>query len=204
MRTCVRAIVCSCLMFTLSTGSVDIITTLSTTLVDFDRGMCLGTVSCDRIGAPSHGHIPDSTLILPPLSPGSVMLPSLPLPASRIPRGLTRVLLCVGRHRAIGDQMRGRHTVPNADMDWMQDAACQGKPSKLFFPGPGQGYEEGKRICYGCQVRQDCLNYAMVVFPQADDEHGMWGGKTPAERRKMKRRQRKLAAAGTASSGIGD
>ena len=41
---------------------------------------------------------------------------------------------------------------------------------------------EAKAICSGCPVRQECLDYAL----DSRQAYGIWGGKTPTERRRMK------------------
>ena len=63
--------------------------------------------------------------------------------------------------------------------------ACVGKDTTLWFPdrsrGP-HGSDEAKLICSGCPVRKECLQYAL----SSDMAFGVWGGTTPAERRRMK------------------
>jgi WhiB family redox-sensing transcriptional regulator len=41
-----------------------------------------------------------------------------------------------------------------------------------------------KRICIGCPVRQECLDYALV----SNQRFGIWGGLTEEERRPVRRR----------------
>jgi WhiB family transcriptional regulator, redox-sensing transcriptional regulator len=65
-------------------------------------------------------------------------------------------------------------------------AACRGTANRdIFFPtrneGPN-GAEAAKSVCEGCPVRVECLEYAL----EAEEEFGVWGGTTPAERRRMK------------------
>lgn len=78
------------------------------------------------------------------------------------------------------------------DWSWVEDAACCGKPVRLFFPftddreGPADGpvTAAAKKICAGCPVRQTCLEVAL-----ATGDGGIWGGTTLKERNAMKRRQ---------------
>lgn len=70
---------------------------------------------------------------------------------------------------------------------WKADGACVDHPNpELWFPtkgSPGQRMKEARRICAGCPVRQECLDYAL-----RNHEHfGMWGGLTERERRRHRR-----------------
>ena len=87
-------------------------------------------------------------------------------------------------------------------MNWDEEAACRSTDPDVFFPrddmkGRGHDVRAAKRICRGCPVRTQCLEFAL----EARLEHGVWGGLTDTERRSLRRsRQRKarrLAAAQT-------
>ena len=85
------------------------------------------------------------------------------------------------------------------DLTWMARAKCRDmnhdEAMLAFFPDKGQNYREGKRICLGtpatkntpgipgCSVREECLAYALMFEP--DGVVGVWGGTTPAERRRL-------------------
>jgi WhiB family redox-sensing transcriptional regulator len=74
-------------------------------------------------------------------------------------------------------------------MNWRDEAACLKENPELFFPigttGPAVGQvERAKRVCAGCPVRQDCLQWAL----SAGVDHGVWGGLDDLERRALKRR----------------
>jgi WhiB family transcriptional regulator, redox-sensing transcriptional regulator len=45
-------------------------------------------------------------------------------------------------------------------------------------------------ICGGCQVRQECLDFALAH----DQLYGIWGGTTPEDRQRARRRKRRAAA----------
>lgn len=70
---------------------------------------------------------------------------------------------------------------------WIREGACVGADPSIFFPqGPrlldfGPAYA----ICSGCPVRFECLAYALRLH--MDD--GMWGGKTPRERKQIRRKR---------------
>jgi WhiB family redox-sensing transcriptional regulator len=79
--------------------------------------------------------------------------------------------------------------------DWRTHGACLTADPELFFPisstGPALAQlEQAKSICAGCQVRQQCLDFALSTL----QTHGVWGGTSPEERQSMRRRR--LAMAG--------
>jgi len=70
---------------------------------------------------------------------------------------------------------------------WLVDAACVGVDTKLFFPGRGRTPAPAKKICGGCPVRVDCLEYAIRENVQG----GVLGGESDRARRKMRSQRRK-------------
>lgn len=72
------------------------------------------------------------------------------------------------------------------DNEWMADGKCADRPPGLFFPSDGVGVEVAKRICAGCEVRAICLDYAL----RNRIDHGVWGGTSERERRRILRRRR--------------
>lgn len=80
-------------------------------------------------------------------------------------------------------------------MDWRHSAACLTEDPELFFPigntGPALAQvEEAKKVCARCDVRQDCLSWALG----SGQDHGVWGGTSEDERRAMKRRNARSRA----------
>ena len=74
-------------------------------------------------------------------------------------------------------------------MDWRHRAECLTEDPELFFPvgttGPALAQvEEAKKVCRRCEVREECLRWAL----EAGQDHGVWGGMSEDERRAMKRR----------------
>jgi WhiB family transcriptional regulator, redox-sensing transcriptional regulator len=67
--------------------------------------------------------------------------------------------------------------------DWQERALCAQTDPEAFFPEKGGSTREAKRICAGCEVRAECLEYA-VAF---DERFGIWGGLSERERRRLKR-----------------
>ena len=47
-------------------------------------------------------------------------------------------------------------------MDWQDRALCAQTDPEAFFPEKGGSTREAKRICQGCDVRAECLEYALA------------------------------------------
>jgi WhiB family transcriptional regulator, redox-sensing transcriptional regulator len=69
---------------------------------------------------------------------------------------------------------------------WMEQAVCRGAAPSSFFPSDGSGVEAAQRICDHCPVRAECLEYAL----EHRIEHGVWGGASERERRRILRTRR--------------
>ena len=81
------------------------------------------------------------------------------------------------------------------DTEWMARGSCRDEPPSTFFPSDGVGVDEARKICAGCPVATACLEFAL----RNRIEHGVWGGASERERRRILR-TRRLAAAAAASS----
>ncbi len=75
--------------------------------------------------------------------------------------------------------------------EWMSQAVCRNEPPAFFFPSDGVGVEAARRICATCPVKSPCLEYAL----RNRIDHGVWGGTSERERRRIARRRRLAAAA---------
>jgi WhiB family redox-sensing transcriptional regulator len=73
---------------------------------------------------------------------------------------------------------------------WMFHARCRGIDPAEFFPSDGTGVETAQRVCAACPVTVECLEYALLNRI----EHGVWGGASERERRRILRRRRDVAA----------
>src|SRR4051794_41884660 len=74
-------------------------------------------------------------------------------------------------------------------MDWRHRSACLDEDPELFFPIGNTGpailqIEEAKAVCRRCDVREQCLQWAL----EAGQEHGGWGGPSGGEGPAPKRR----------------
>ena len=66
---------------------------------------------------------------------------------------------------------------------WQDRALCAQTDPEAFFPEKGGSTREAKKVCRGCEVRVECLEYAL----EHDERFGIWGGLSERERRRMKR-----------------
>ena len=81
------------------------------------------------------------------------------------------------------------------DTDWMAAGLCRHEPAATFFPRDGVGVEIARRICAECPVKSPCLEYAL----RNRIDHGVWGGASERERRRIAR-QRRLAKQASAAA----
>ncbi len=70
--------------------------------------------------------------------------------------------------------------------DWMARGKCKEVAPDIFFPSDGMGVQVAQRICAECPVARDCLEYAL----EHHIDHGVWGGCSERERRRILRRRR--------------
>jgi WhiB family redox-sensing transcriptional regulator len=68
-------------------------------------------------------------------------------------------------------------------LSWQDKALCAQTDPEAFFPEKGGSTREAKRICVSCEVKQECLEYALMQ----DERFGIWGGLSERERRRLKR-----------------
>ena len=73
--------------------------------------------------------------------------------------------------------------------EWRAASACLSADPELFFPIAEGSAADAQtpaalRVCAGCGVRQQCLDFAMA----SGEAHGIWGGTTADERIRARRR----------------
>jgi WhiB family redox-sensing transcriptional regulator len=74
-----------------------------------------------------------------------------------------------------------------SELEWRERAACLPHPAILFFglddsESPAERREredEAKAVCARCEVRRECLEYALAT----KEPYGIWGGLTEIERK---------------------
>lgn len=87
-----------------------------------------------------------------------------------------------GRKKEVGAPM---------GQNWRSTGLCKGSDPLVFYP-PSEDdsqAEEAKTICGMCAVRQPCLEFALSTR----EKHGVWGGLTERERRRLLRQRRRSA-----------
>ena len=70
--------------------------------------------------------------------------------------------------------------------EWQERALCAQTDPEAFFPEKGGSTREAKKICVGCEVKDECLEYALGH----DERFGIWGGLSERERRRLKTARR--------------
>jgi WhiB family redox-sensing transcriptional regulator len=83
------------------------------------------------------------------------------------------------------DAMRSALTVPiTQERPWAAFAACRDRDPDVFFPVTPEDEADAIRVCSGCAVSIDCLEFAH----EARIRFGIWGGMTEKQRRNLYRR----------------
>ena len=82
------------------------------------------------------------------------------------------------------------------DTNWMARGNCRDEVPARFFPSDGVGVDHARRICATCPVQEPCLEYAL----EQRIDHGVWGGASERERRRILKRRRMEAAEATGAS----
>lgn len=80
---------------------------------------------------------------------------------------------------------------PDSDSAWMAEGNCRLHPPATFFPSDGVGVDKARKICRDCPVTSRCLEYAL----EERIDHGVWGGCSERERRRILKTRRQEAAA---------
>jgi WhiB family transcriptional regulator, redox-sensing transcriptional regulator len=73
-----------------------------------------------------------------------------------------------------------------ARQDWRNKAACKGMDPSVFVVERGESTDPAKAVCATCPVRSDCLDWALST----GEKHGVLGGYSERERRKLRRDRR--------------
>jgi WhiB family transcriptional regulator, redox-sensing transcriptional regulator len=84
------------------------------------------------------------------------------------------------------------YELKNNDFGWQNKAECQGEATDLFFMDMEDSQinhikmREARAICDRCQVKKECLDFALVN----NIDYGVWGGTSPYQRKEMRHEQR--------------
>lgn len=73
------------------------------------------------------------------------------------------------------------------DLSWQMMAACKVYDVEVFFPGKGKSKdaERAIRICEGCSVQNECLDYSLQFLEQ----QGIQAGLSEVARRKLRKKR---------------
>jgi WhiB family redox-sensing transcriptional regulator len=74
-------------------------------------------------------------------------------------------------------------TEQDEELSWQERALCAQTDPEAFFPEKGGSTREAKKVCVSCEVRAECLEYALAH----DERFGIWGGLSERERRRLKK-----------------
>ena len=83
-------------------------------------------------------------------------------------------------------ELNGAGPDPDSETAWMADGNCRLHPPATFFPSDGVGVDKARKICRDCPVMGTCLEYAL----EERIDHGVWGGCSERERRRILKRRR--------------
>jgi len=85
------------------------------------------------------------------------------------------------------DRKTSSRPVSRIGTRWRDHASCRSTGTHLFFPeqesAAFEGVEAALALCRQCPVKNACLQFAL----ETKQEHGIWGGTTEAERRRLRR-----------------
>lgn len=70
----------------------------------------------------------------------------------------------------------------DALLSWRDDALCAQTDPDMFNPPTGADARPAKKICCRCDVREQCLKYAL----ETNQQSGIWGGLSFGERRRLR------------------
>ncbi|SKO15618.1 WhiB family transcriptional regulator [Mycobacteroides abscessus] len=69
--------------------------------------------------------------------------------------------------------------------DWRATGVCSQVGGDTWFPDRGGSTSDAKRVCHGCPVKGECLEWALAN----DERFGVWGGLSERERRALQRKR---------------
>ncbi len=68
--------------------------------------------------------------------------------------------------------------------DWRTTAPCKADPDAMFPSSNAYEIDQAKAYCRMCPAIERCLQWAL----ETGEEHGVWGGLSEKERRRLRRR----------------
>ena len=73
--------------------------------------------------------------------------------------------------------------IPILPLEIVDGAVCAQTDPETFFPEKGGSTKAPKGVCFVCPVRVECLAWAL----EHDERHGVWGGLSERERRRLRK-----------------
>lgn len=67
-------------------------------------------------------------------------------------------------------------------MRFQELGRCAEVDPAIFFPADGVHTDDARKVCMSCEVRQECLDWALENNPR-----GVWGGMGEHERKRYKK-----------------
>lgn len=69
------------------------------------------------------------------------------------------------------------------DDNWREWANCKGADTEIFFnTSCAASSKKAYALCYACLVRKNCLQDRIDTVTRWDEDPGIWGGTSSAER----------------------
>lgn len=68
-------------------------------------------------------------------------------------------------------------------VEWQSQARCSEVDPEIFFPERGGSSKAARAVCSQCDVRMQCLEYAL----NNKEQFGIWGGTSERERRRLRK-----------------
>ncbi len=68
-------------------------------------------------------------------------------------------------------------------LGWQGKARCLEVDPEIFFPERGGSSKAARAVCNNCEVRSQCLEYAL----NNKEQFGIWGGTSERERRRLRK-----------------
>lgn len=68
---------------------------------------------------------------------------------------------------------------------WEDEASCKNMKPEIFFDRISE--QSARLICSGCEVREECLEFAL----KHNIQYGIWGGLDEKERKELRRRMQR-------------
>ncbi|MDJ0317194.1 MULTISPECIES: WhiB family transcriptional regulator [Arthrobacter] len=93
-------------------------------------------------------------------------------------QGLDNEPIWIGLHPKLEDFS------DEGELGWQTDALCAQTDPEAFFPEKGGSTRDAKKVCGACNVKTQCLEYALAN----DERFGIWGGLSERERRRLRKR----------------